>query len=547
MKKKTIWLFSFFIILLTVDVLRVMGCTVIVAGKKATEDGSVITSHTDACDNSRLMVVASKTYKKGEKAPVYYGLQDPKLPLKKMGEIIGYIPQVQKTYAYFHSGYSHINEHQLAIGESTSAQRKELQVDRKTGKQIITVEQAMVFALQRCKRAREAVKLITSLVDKYGFLPSCAKESETLAIADPNEVWILELFSIGPNWEPDSNEPGALWAAQRVADDHIAIVPNWSIIKEIDLSKPDQFMASKNYMQVAIKNGWFNPKRGKPFIWQEAYTPIPFEWAMSRFWLFYSTYCPGLKKWPDKYLNKPHKNYDPYHQVWEPISLYPFSAKPDKLLTVKDIMAFQRSTFEGTIYDMTADQNWLVPDGKGGTIKSPLTTPFPTPDMRVLLDINFRRNVSKGGYGMIAQLRSWLPDEIGGIYWFFLDNQYVSTYMPIYTGVTKIHPGYQKYTPEAFDEKSTRWAIDFVDNLLYLKFQSGIKDVQAKREPLEKSFFTNQPEIDKKATLLLKKSSTKARKYLTQITLTRMEKILQMYTQLRNLLITKYTNNLVRP
>ena len=120
----------------------------------------------------------------------------------------------------------------------------------------MTVEQAMIFALQRCKTAEEALTLITSLMEKYGFLPSCGPESECLTIADPEGVWVLELFSVGKNWTPESGKPGVIWAAQRVPDDEIAIIPNWSIIKEIDLSKPEQFRASSNYQQVAIENGW---------------------------------------------------------------------------------------------------------------------------------------------------------------------------------------------------------------------------------------------------------------------------------------------------
>jgi dipeptidase len=520
-----------------------LSCTNIVVGKNASVDGSVITSHTGCGDECRVHVVPAKTFKKGAKAPVYYGLQDVKKPLREYGEILGYIPQVEKTYAYFHSAYSHMNERQLAIAESTLSQRAELRVDRETGKQIMTIEQAMVFALQRCKTARQAVELITSLVDKYGFLPSCGPESEALCIADPNEAWVLEVFSVGKSWTPASGKAGAIWAAQRVPDDHVTMVPNWSIIKEINLSKPDRFMASKNYMQAAIDHGWYEPAAGKPFIWQEVYSPILREWASSRFWLFYSTIAPTYKEWPDKSLNGKMKSYDAYHQYLEPVSFYPFSVKPEKKLSVQDVIAFQRSVYPGTIYDMTADSDWLVPDGKGGLKKSPLTTPFPTGDMRELLDITYRRMVSRGGYGMVAQLRSWLPDPIGGVYWFYLDNQHTSAYVPIYAGVQKISPLYTTYDPDKFSENSARWVIDFVDNLLYLKWQEGIKDLRAARDPLEAEFFKDQARIDAQALKLYKKSPQKAKKFLNDYTRLSMERIVNMYKVLRNLLITKYTNN----
>ena len=304
-------------------------------------------------------------------------------------------------------------------------EKEELRTSRETGKQIMTIEQAQLFALQRCKTAREAIILITGLVEKYGFLPSCGPESEALCIADPNEAWVLEVFSVGTDWTPESNEPGAIWAAQRVPDDHVAIVPNWSIIKEIDLDNPDYFMASSNYKQVAIDHGWYDPESGKPFVWQEVYSPVPREWATSRFWLFYTTMAPSLKKWPKRDLVTPFSGQDSYHQYVESLSIYPFSVKPEKKVSVRDVIDFQRSVYPNTIYDMTSDPDWYIPDGKGGMTKSPLATPFPTRPMRELLDITYRRMVSRGGYGMVAQLRSWLPDPVGGVYWFYVDNQLV--------------------------------------------------------------------------------------------------------------------------
>ena len=144
---------------------------------------------------------------------------------------------------------------------------------------------------------------------------------------------------------------------------------------------------------------------------------------------------------------------------------------------------------------------------------------------------------------MVAQLRSWLPAPIGGVYWFYLDNQHVSTYVPIYAGVQEISPLYQTYDPDKFDENSARWAIDFVDNLLYLKWQEAIKDLRAVRDPLEASFFAEQDSIDASALELFKKSPDQAKKFLTEYTQSKMEQTMKMYRDLRALLITKYTNN----
>ena len=518
-------------------------CTDIVVGRLASSDGSVITSHTGCGPECRVHVVHGRKHEAGEMTPVYYGLQDVRKPLREYGEILGMIPQAEQTYTYFHSAYPQMNEHQLAIGESTLSQREELKVDRETGEQIMTIEQAQVFALQRCRTAREAAQLIGRLVEEYGFLPSCGPESEALCIADPEEAWVMEVFAVGPEWTRESGESGAIWAAQRVPDDHITIVPNWSVIKEIDLSKPDRFMASKNYMQVAVDHGWYDPAAGEPFIWQSVYSPTPREWATSRFWLFFSTFAPDQDRWPNRRLTHAYKGYDAYHQYVEDLSIYPFSIKPKRKISVQDVIAFQRSVFEGTIYDMTADFDWFIPDGYGGVKKSPLATPFPTRDMRELLDITYRRMVSRGGYGMVAQLRGWLPDPVGGVYWFYLDNQHVSAYVPIYAGVQEIHPSYKEYDPDQYSETSARWAIDFVDNLLYLKWQQAIEDLREMRDPMETAFFEEMSKVEEEYLQLSKKNPKKAARYLTEYTQSCMEQVLETYTRLRNLLISKYTNN----
>lgn len=523
-------------------------CTVIVAGKKATVDGSVLNSHTDAGADCRIRVVAGQKYPAGSMAPVYYGIQRVDIPLEENGEILGYIPQVEQTYTYFQSAYSHINEYQLCIGESTLSQRPELQVDKGEGKQIMTVEQAMIFALQRCKTADEALELITSLMEKYGFLPSCGPESECLTLADPEKIWVLELFSVGKNWTPESGKPGVIWAAQRVPDDHIAIIPNWSIIKEIDLSRPEQFKASANYQQIAIENGWYSPESGKPFVWQEIYAPIPREWATNRFWLFATTFAPSSAPITDRKTENPFDNLNQYIQYVEPLNLYPFSFKPEHLVSVQDFMNFQRSTFTGTIYDKENDAAWYYSGKNGEWVKSKLATPFPSSETQKLLKTTRRRAVARadGEYGMVAQLRSNMPREIGGIYWVFQDNVYTSPYLPLFTGVSRIPEVYSIYDPQQYSDNSARWAIDFVDNLLYLNWQDGKKDLEAARKPLEDDFFKQNTEIEKQYLELQKKNPKKARELLNTYAQECADRIMHTYTQLRNTLITKYTNNKMR-
>jgi dipeptidase len=550
MKKYILAILIFWLMVVSVPIAALAaeddGCTVIAVGKKASADGSLILSHTDAGPDSRVYVVPAAKHKAGATAAVHWGIQDAKLPLHDDGEVLGTIPQVSETYAYIHSAYPHINEYQLAIAESTISQRPELVASRETGKGIMTVEQAQVFALQRCKKARAAVQLIGTLMETYGFLPSSGDGAEGLVIGDPEEAWVLEIFGVGPGWTKEGGKPGAIWAAQRIGDDQALVIPNWSIIKEIDPNDKNNFMVSKNYLQEALDRGWYNPASGKPFIWQDIYAPLPVEFATSRFWLFYSTFMPGLAQWPDRKLKQnPLDTIDPYHQYVEPLSLYPFSATPEKKISVHDVIAFQRSVFAGTIYDFTAQPQWLVTDGKGGFKVSPLATPFPGNDWRALLKLSNRRPVARhrGHYGMVCQLRSWLPDAIGGLYWVYQDNPFISPYVPVYAGCSDTAPSYQNYDPEKYSDASARWTIDFVDNLCNLRFQDASREVLARRQPFEDKIFADQKKVEKEALRLHAINPRKAKAYLTAYCRDLMEKVPPLYIDIRNRLITAFTNN----
>ncbi len=510
-------------------------CTSIAVGRSASTDGSVIASHDGCCENSRLHVVSAQDWPEGSTAPVYYGLLNvPKdSTYEHRGKIIGEIPQVPHTYAYLHTGYPQMNEHQLMIAESTLYQRPELSAYADTGEQIMTIEQAQLFAMQRCKTAREAVKLIGSLVEEYGFRTSCGPASEGLLITDPEEVWLFEVTSIPMfDWERGSGVPGAIWVAQRIPDDHIVVLANTHLIRDIDLSDPDWYMGSANYKQAAIDMGWYDPESGEPFRFYDAYASYPSDGQMSRMWLFYKTFVPSYKTASGRDLDMERSDpYDPYHTRRFPTSYLPLSAKPDKPLSVRDVMTFQRSVFEGTVYDNTADYDWLVPDGKGGFVKSPLTTPFPTKDWRELLDIPYNRQVARstGGYGFVGQVRGWLPGWIGGKYWFYLCNQYVSTFTPVYAGASEISPLYSTYNMEKYQPDSAWWAVRSVFNVMHLRFKAFTDELRAWRDPLEERFLGEEEKIEAKALELYKENPAKAQQYLTEYSNGAMEEIVDGY------------------
>jgi dipeptidase len=194
---------------------------------------------------------------------------------------------------------------------------------------------------------------------------------------------------------------------------------------------------------------------------------------------------------------------------------------------------------------MTADPAWLVPGPAGRYVKSPLTTPFASTEMKRLLRIASHRTIATQGYGMVAQLRSWLPDPVGGVYWFYVDNPYVSTYVPIYAGVQEVSDFYKNYDIAKFSEDSARWAVDFVEKLLLLKWQEAVKDLKAARDPLESEFFATAREIEQKAIALHEKDPAQAKKFLTDLTVNRMERVVKTYRQLRGLLLAKYSGDIV--
>jgi dipeptidase len=405
----------------------------------------------------------------------------------------------------------------------------------------MTIEQAQVFALERCTTAREAVRLVAGLVEKYGFLPSCGG-SEALCIADPRELWIMEICSVGTEWTPESGKPGAIWVARRIPDDHVVVIANHFRVREVDLKDP-HVLASPNYMKEAIDRGWYDPKSGRPFIWQEAYAPAIREGSLSRMWLIFSTLAPSFKAWPRRALNDAAGPGTLYAQPIEGAAFYPISLKPEKKVSVRDIIAFQRSAFEDTIYDMTWDPGWMVSAGPGKLGKSPMASPFVSPEMEKVLRIRHHRTIATQGYGMVAQLRSWLPDAVGGVYWFYVDNPFVSPYVPVYAGVTDVSPLYKTYDYREFSEDSARWAVDFIEKLMLLRWQPAVKDLRDTRDPVESAFFADQAAVDAKAGDLLKTDPAAAARYLTDLTVSRMEKLVELYRDLRKKLLTKYSGD----
>lgn len=485
--KKLILVVSIAFILVTAFGVGVYAfCTDVVAGKDATIDGSVMTSHTvDWRYDSDIDIRPAQDHKLGEMAPVYENIpynEQAANPLIKLGEI----PQVLHTYKYFHGAYPYANEFQLIIGETTIGGASET-INSEDA--IMTIEQAEIFALERTKTAREAIKLMGELMEKYGYRQS-AHLGECLTVTDPNEAWVFEVFGVGPIWSPKTGKSGAVWAAQRVPDDHITCVPNSSRIGEIkDPENRNDLMVSSNYIEVAEELGLYDSKSGEPFIWKYIYGDVENFDSWAQYYRLYSAY--------NYFSDEEYKLEDAYK--------YPFSIKPNKKVTKEDYIKLYTNSLQGTPYDITEDPAWYYADSKGEKVKSPLATPQVTWHQVNLLGIDF----DKGDLGSFAryycsvfwfsQARSWLPDEIGGVIWYGLDNPENSPFVPMYVGVNSVPESWVRLERDEYDEDSAWWAFASVDDLVNQYYGILKPRVDAVKYPMQEHLFMMQEPTEKKA------------------------------------------------
>ncbi len=473
------------------------GCTSIMAGRLATTDGSVITCHT--CDgNYRTWVnmVPPAQHSEGAMTKIYTGKMhtETSWDLRDITET-GEIPQVKNTYAFLNTAYPCMNEHQLAIGETTIGGKRVLRSD----KGVFMIEELERMALERCTNARDAIRLIGELVKEYGY----GDWGECITIADPKEVWHFEIFG------PGLGQKGAVWAAVRIPDDHIGISANIPRISELDLDDSDNYMASENVYSLAEEKKWWDPNNGEPFKFWKAYSGRkPF--SIREFYVL-STLSPSL-------------NLD-----MEADEL-PFSVKPEKKVSVQDIMKMYRETYAGTEYDMT--QNLMVKDRRSDeTIKSPIISPWMSYDMFTLLNtlkpdiVQRTRTIAISGcsYSHITQCRDWLPDPIGGISWFAFDNPGESARIPIFAGVTELPPSFEVCAQHRFRTDSAAWAFRRANRLATVRWGTAREYIENAIKEFEGKAFMELPQVEKKALELYnggksEEDIAKAKQYLTKYT-----------------------------
>ena len=503
------------------------GCTVILVGKDASTDGSVMSTHTCDCGvcDWTFRYVPGAEHKGGADRPIYHVSQyvtwPPAQGLKwekiKDDYIDLDIPQPPRTYAYIHGMFGYMNENQVAISESTIGTHRKLVNSTPSAQLDLTM--LTLLGMERAETARDAIRIMGSLAEEYGY--GFHDDGEMLAVSDPSEIWIFEIMPVGPLWTPESGQPGAVWCAQRVPDDHVSVCPNESRIGEIDLNDSGYFMASSNVVEFAVEKGLYDPASGEPFNWKKAYSPRETSAAESggtwaRMWRFFD-------------LVAPSKNFSPDTPNME----LPFSVKPDKKLSVQDVMHLTRDKYQGTDFDPAAGL-------RGGPFKNPNYHPRPVEVEGVTYSTPRTIGVNRAEYTTLTQCRGWLPDPIGGIVWLCFGAQDTSCYMPLYIGITEIPQSFQIGDHWEFNRQSARWAFDYVDFHTLVAYSHAIADVKLAQDRWEARAVEMTPAIDAFALKMYQDSPEKAAVYLTEYCNNNANLVVNAWWKLGDDLLVKY-------
>jgi dipeptidase len=474
-------------------------CTTIMVGKLASTDGSVMTSHT--CDgNYRTWVdiVPHQKFEKNTMHKVYDGMLHTE-EAWDMSKVIlkGEIPEAEETYSFLNTAYPCLNEKQLAIGETTIYGREEL--INPNG--MFMIEELEKLALQRCKTAREGIALIGKLAEEYGY----ADLAECITLADPKEVWQLEIAGSGKE-----GKPSAIWCAQRIPDENIGICANIPRISTVDFKNKNFFMYSTDLQNVAKKLGYWDGT--EPFkFWKVINGKKPF--SIRDFYVL-SKLAPSL-----------NLSYDAEE--------LPFSVKPEKKQSPRDIIAMFRETYEGTQWDATKNLNVTVKekdkDGKETEkqVKSPIMSNWMNNDLKNLLNelkpgvVDRQRTIAIAGcsYSHVIQCRDWLPEEVGAVAWFSFDNPGESPRIPIFSGALSLPASFNICGQARYRTDAAIWSFREANKLATVNWSRGRLLIEPAVKEFEDKGFAELPEVEKRVIELVKDGKNEeARKFVTSYT-----------------------------
>ena len=501
-----------------------ISCTNLLISKGATTDGSTMISYN--ADShvlyGELYYRPAADYPEGSWFDIYEW---------DTGKYLGKIKQVKHTY----SVVGNMNENQVSIGETTYGGRLEL-IDTTA---IVDYGSLMYITLQRAKTAREAIKIFSELINEYGYY----SEGESFSISDANEVWILEMIGKGSPKKDAKGKidysKGAVWVAILIPDGYISGHANHARITTFPFQKKNNFFDPKqtvfhspDVISFARKMGYYKGE-DKAFSFSDVYAPLDFEAARfceARVWAQFNR------------VNKDMAKYEQYAMGYDLINRMPLYIKPDKKLSVHDVIELMRDYYQGTKMDMTKDFG----AGSYSCIVRwrPLTWKVDS------IEYFNERAVStqQTGFTFVAQSRSWLPNPIGGIFWFGVDDTYSNVYVPMYCGITKVPETFAvgNGSMMVFSDNSAFWAFNQVSNFAYTRYSDIIKDIQLVQRELETNYIETIPNIDKEASELYKKTPAKALEYITNYSVNTGNETVKRWKQLYGFLFTKYMDGNIK-
>ena len=478
-------------------------CTNFIVGKAASKDGSVICTY-NADDYGMFIGLChypAAKHAKGEMRKVIDW--DTK-------EYHGEIPEAPETYNVI----GNINEYQVTIGETTYGGREEM-VDS-TG--------IIYIALQRSKTAREAISVMTTLAETYGY----NSEGETFTICDPNEAWIMEMMGKGPG------SKGVVWVAMRIPDNAICAHANQSRIGKFNMKDKKNVIYSKDVVKFARSKGWFDGK-DTDFSWKETYAKPDFggrRFCDARVWAFFRHFDKGFDRYLPWALGKDPNAED-----------MPLWIVPDHKVSVQEVEACMRDHYEGT--PLALDQ-----DVAQGLWDSPYR---PTP---LYFEVDGKKyfnerptSTQQTAFSYVSQMRSWLPREIGGVLWFGNDDGNMVAYTPIYCGNTIQPECYNTPGADAvtFSDKNAYWVCNWVSNMVYPRYSQMFPALKEVRDSLEQSYFVEQKQIEDHASQLYANDKAAALKYLNDYSNEKAAQMLARWKQLATYLIVRYNDMAVKP